>query len=313
MTDQEQITALYDVLDKSASLYSEKTGLAYLEGLVRSAENIVAGQAVEDDEGLSTRLADLMSLINDVEFSKEAIRKAFQLAVLKGLKAGDLPLETMTPDTVGIFIAYLINKFYDIDKPLILFDPLVGTGNLLAAVANSRKQEPLLFGVDHNDQNLMLCRSLLGMLEFEDNIYYQDTLSFSGIQSDAILTDVDRYEMVDDKYFPYELLKRHWHNLKAGGMVFAVIFEEFFQDSLQSQFKSDLLAMYHPIGLIRLPDDLFTKYRKSILIMEKPGEKAIEQEFLMASLPSFIDKEALRNTIDRINDWFDDRIRKEKQ
>jgi site-specific DNA-methyltransferase (adenine-specific) len=313
MTDQEQITALYDVLDKSASLYSEKTGLAYLEGLVRSAENIVAGQAVEDDEGLSTRLADLMSLINDVEFSKEAIRKAFQLAVLKGLKAGDLPLETMTPDTVGIFIAYLINKFYDIDKPLILFDPLVGTGNLLAAVANSRKQEPLLFGVDHNDQNLMLCRSLLGMLEFEDNIYYQDTLSFSGIQADAILTDVDRYEMIDGKYFPYELLKQHWHNLKAGGMVFAVIFEEFFQDSLQSQFKSDLLAMYHPIGLIRLPDDLFTKYRKSILIMEKPGEKAIEQEFLMASLPSFIDKEALRNTIDRINDWFDDRIRKEKQ
>ncbi|MFA5467333.1 MAG: hypothetical protein WC251_05725 [Candidatus Izemoplasmatales bacterium] len=313
MTDQEQITALYDVLDKSASLYSEKTGLAYLEGLVRSAENIVAGQAVEDDEGLSTRLADLMSLINDVEFSKEAIRKAFQLAVLKGLKAGDLPLETMTPDTVGIFIAYLINKFYDIDKPLTIFDPLVGTGNLLAAVANSRKQEPLLFGVDHNDQNLMLCRSLMGMLEFEDNIYYQDTLSFSGIQADAILTDVDRYEMIDGKYFPYELLKQHWHNLKAGGMVFAVIFEEFFQDSLQSQFKSDLLAMYHPIGLIRLPDDLFTKYRKSVLIMEKPGEKAIEQEFLMASLPSFIDKEALRNTIDRINDWFDDRIRKEKQ
>jgi len=313
MTDQEQITALYDVLDKSASLYSEKTGLAYLEGLVRSAENIVAGQAVEDDEGLSTRLADLMSLINDVEFSKEAIRKAFQLAVLKGLKAGDLPLEMMTPDTIGIFIAYLINKFYDTDKPLTIFDPLVGTGNLLAAVANSRKQEPLLFGVDHNDQNLMLCRSLMGMLEFEDNIYYQDTLSFSGIQADAILTDVDRYEMIDGKYFPYELLKQHWHNLKAGGMVFAVIFEEFFQDSLQSQFKSDLLAMYHPIGLIRLPDDLFTKYRKSILIMEKPGEKAIEQEFLMASLPSFIDKEALRNTIDRINDWFDDRIRKEKQ
>lgn len=313
MSDQQQIKALYDVLDKSAVLYNDHADCTYLEGLVKVSENIVADHVVEDDERLNRKQRDLIAPIRDTEFSKEAIRKAFQLAVLKGLKEADIPLDAMTPDTVGVFIAYLLNKFFDNNRQLVMFDPLVGTGNLLAAAANSRPVEPLLFGVDNDNDKLMLCRALLGLLQYEEDIYYQDSLSFSGVEADVILTDVDRCAVVDGNYFPYELLKHHWQNLKTGGLAVVVIFDEFFQDSLQSQFKSDILALYRAVGLIRLPDDLFTKYRKSILIMEKQTSKADEQEFLMASLPSFADKEALQKSIDRINNWFDHKIRKDNQ
>jgi site-specific DNA-methyltransferase (adenine-specific) len=69
------------------------------------------------------------------------IRKAFQLAILKGQKDIPHPNRQMTPDTIGLFIGYLVNKFMERKKGLTLFDPAVGTGNLLLAVLNQLAEE----------------------------------------------------------------------------------------------------------------------------------------------------------------------------
>ena len=41
----------------------------------------------------------------------EQIRKALQLAILKGMKESSQPNHQMTPDAIGMFISYLVGKF----------------------------------------------------------------------------------------------------------------------------------------------------------------------------------------------------------
>ncbi len=42
----------------------------------------------------------------------------------------------MTPDTIGILMAYLLEKVSNFSAPFSIFDLSVGTGNLLTTVMN---------------------------------------------------------------------------------------------------------------------------------------------------------------------------------
>ncbi len=312
MVNQEHIRILYEVVDKSAELYQKHFGITYLEGIVRAAENVVADAVLLEEESLRSELEGLKALLGKTEFQQEEIRKAMQLAFIKGLKAADKPLETLTPEAIGIFVAYLISRFHPGTKELVIFDPLVGLGNLLATIANNLEAKTTLFGVDHENENLMLCRSLMGMLEYEDDFYYQDTLSFTGLQADVLVADVDRESAHREGYFPYVLLKHHSDNLKPGALVFIVIFDDFFAEGNRLDFKDKVLTNYDALGLIRLPEEMFKKYKKNILILRKKNSEPPIRDFLMAAIPSFDDKEAMQDVIGRINDWFGDLLRKDK-
>lgn len=47
----------------------------------------------------------------------------------------------MTPDTIGLFISYLVNKFMADKKELTILDPALGTGNLLFTVLNQLSEK----------------------------------------------------------------------------------------------------------------------------------------------------------------------------
>ena len=52
------------------------------------------------------------------------------------LKEGAHPNHQMTPDTIGLFLGYLVSKFLGKQKNVTILDPAVGTGNLLTAILN---------------------------------------------------------------------------------------------------------------------------------------------------------------------------------
>ena len=51
------------------------------------------------------------------------------------MKESVQPNHQMTPDTIGMFIGYLLKKFIK-NNTYRLLDPAVGTGNLLTTVLN---------------------------------------------------------------------------------------------------------------------------------------------------------------------------------
>ena len=89
-----------------------------MESLLTTTENWLDG-IIKPEEGAS----------------KEDIRKALQLAVLKGMKEHIQPHHQMTPDALGLLAGYLVELFVKKEQAVIL-DPAVGTGNLLLTVMN---------------------------------------------------------------------------------------------------------------------------------------------------------------------------------
>ena len=92
----------------------------------------------ESKEILKSHYAKLEGL----EFTQEEIRKALQLAILKGLKSERVTNAVMTPDSIAMILGYLISKFMGDIKQAYMGDLTVGTANLLTAVLNHLGAEP---------------------------------------------------------------------------------------------------------------------------------------------------------------------------
>ena len=300
MVNQENIEKLFDVLDKSSSLYYKRLKLPYLEGLVKTCENILSDSVIIEDETLKKELQSLMFNIKDLEFNKEEIRKAFQYSCLRGLKHQGTSNQLITPDSIGLFFSYLIEKLYDIKKMTIL-DPLIGSGNLITTLANNLDKELNLIGVEKDLIFYKLSQALFGMLEYQENIYYQDVLSFENISSDLIVTDfsgIDQSEI-------YLLIKHFDQLLKDDSFLISVIDNSFFDDELIKDFIFEVKDKWHFFGMIVLPESIFKNSQKSIFILQKIGNNFIKPEkFLVADLPDFNNEEEMFKVIDQLNDWF---------
>ena len=122
------------------------------------------------------RLKKQYEEINLDNFSKEEIRKAYQLVILKGMKENVQPNHQMTPDTVGMLIRYLVDKF--IQQPAFrLLDPAVGTGNLLTTVLNHNcKKMSQSIGVEIDDLLIKLAYVNANLQEHPIQLFNQDSL-----------------------------------------------------------------------------------------------------------------------------------------
>ncbi|RXD25017.1 class I SAM-dependent methyltransferase, partial [Acinetobacter baumannii] len=63
------------------------------------------------NEEIRQALEKQYSDLEELEFTQEEIRKALQLAILKGLKAERVTNAVMTPDSIALMVSYLISKF----------------------------------------------------------------------------------------------------------------------------------------------------------------------------------------------------------
>ena len=301
MVKQDNVEKLFDVFDQSAILYYEKLKISYLDGLVKTCENILANSVESDLEDLNIKLMELIDSIKDIDFNKEEIRKAFQYSCLRGLKHQNISNQMVTPESIGIFISYLVNKFYDKDN-LVIFDPLVGTGNLISGLANNLEEQTTLVGVENDMIFYKLSQALFGMLEYGNNVYYQDILSFNNFESDLAVTDFSGIEQ--EKI--YEIIKHIYSLLKEDSFFISIIDNTFFDDEKIRDFIYEVKDKWHFFGMIVLPESIFKNNHKSIFILQKIGKNFIKPEkFLVADLPDFSDQTEMVKVINQLNEWFE--------
>ncbi len=301
MVNQEHVEKLYDCFDQSATLLYEKEHLTFLDGLVKTCENILANSVEVEDEVLRTDLLKLINEISEIEFSKEEIRKAFQYACLKGMKHQNISNQMITPESIGFFFSYLVEKLY-LKKTLLIFDPLIGVGNLITSLANNLNKEVNLVGVDNDFDFYKLAQALLGMLEYGDKIFYQDTLTFKNIKADLIVTDFSAIEQNNI----YEIIKHQDTILNEDAFLISVIDNSFFDNENITNFINEVKNSMHFFGMIILPKVLFKNNQKSIFILQKIGKDFIKpSKFLFAELPDLNNKSEMTRVIDQLNNWFE--------
>ena len=316
MTDPKRVEAFFDAIDESCLALYEELGTPYLDGIAETINNLMAGTVGQ--RGLKpvtrTRLSESLKTLRETEFQKEEIRKAMQLAILRGFKHVRRPNGDITPDTIGLLCVFLLEKLYAGAKKLVLLDPLAGTGNLLLTIANNLSIETVPAGVENDIASYRLAEAMFDAMEYPDEgLYFQDTFTFRHFQADAVVTDFPIEKPQRGKYLPFDTIRFHHENLVPGGYFLAVIPDDFFEVEGSGDFRNLLKDLYQVVGLVKLPATMFKQMGKSILILQKRQEGMdMITKVLLAEIPSFQDPEAVNEALRRMAGWFSDNIKKKE-
>ena len=293
----------YDCLDESNNLLYEVFHKPYFELLEMTVKNILAGEILTDlDSENTSKLQAIYDKIADVDFTVEDVRKAMQSIVLRGFKEMRIPNGNTTPDTLGIFIAYLITKLCP-NKKISILDPLCGTGNLLITIANHLDKELSLYACDHDIWMTKLTSMLADLVSSPVEIFLQDTFNLNLVNMDAVVFDMPHTDS-EEEYFPYKAILNYVKMIKEDGAMIGIVENDFFDYDKDKKFKEELLKEMSIIGLVELPDQMFKIVKPKIIVVLQ--KKKIEaKKCFMVKLPSFTDVKEFNNSLVEIEAWFE--------
>lgn len=317
MISNDNIELLFNVLEESSNIISGYMNTDIFTAITYTVENIVNAELVYTNEEISSRLQKLYSLIEDINFQREEIRKAMQFLVLKILKNNKISNVVITPDFVSFFFGYLVKKFIQHKKNFSILNPNMKIGNLLLGIMNSINTESVsIHGIENSDILIRLAKANFDLHNYDADLLFEDSLTPSLGIYDFIVSDLDHVNYENEnynsafykkglKYFPYLFIEKYMNHLSPEGIMILMIPNEFFdKDSYDyKQYLNDNMKM---LGLIKLPDDIFAGIsKKSILILKHNDSKEfITNDFLLIDLPSLKDSQAFKEVIDRIDQWF---------
>ncbi|WAA11684.1 class I SAM-dependent methyltransferase [Fervidibacillus halotolerans] len=319
------VERLFQTLDETASLLEKELDCTYLDALIETGENVFQNKVLQPDVSEMTvkRLEKAYDEINRMSYTREDIRKAFQLACLKGMRKNVQPHHQMTPDTIGFLLSYLIGKFLNEKRTFTILDIAVGTGNLLTTILNQLPNSSLkAYGVELDELLIKIAYVNANLQEHSIQLYNQDSLKPLLIDPvDLVVSDLP-VGYYPNKFLsePFELTSSHDHSFihylmieqgmkytKPGGYLFFIIPNNLFEGSESKQLHTFIKKHLHIQALFQLPSTMFKDGRlgKSILILQKNGEGVKPpKEVLLANLPSLKDKDAVESIMVKINRWF---------
>ncbi|QGG59909.1 class I SAM-dependent methyltransferase [Loigolactobacillus bifermentans] len=328
---QRAVEQLYKRLDTTTALLKSDLEVSYLDALIETSENILAGGQIHVDAGLPhpevrQRLTEQYQQIDLVDLDPETIRQAFQLAILRGEQTDALQANhQMTPDTIGMLMAYLIDELAGLKDQDQVLDLTIGTGNLLYTVLNRLKQTQHLtltgFGVDNDDTMLALADVSARLQQATVTLYHQDAIDDLVVpQVDLSVSDLPvGYYPVDQRAEKFDTHAQSGHSFahhllieqsmcytKPAGFGFFLVPSLIFQSEEAKSLTKWMTSATYMQGLLNLPRDLFQDQRaqKAILILQNKGGQAKQApKVLLGEFPSLRNQEQLRHFMAEISAW----------
>jgi len=320
-----KIENLFTVINETADLLAKECKITYIEALAETGENLFQGSILQENlsEVTLKSLERKYESISLDTFEKEELRKAYQLAILKGLKEGAQPNHQMTPDTIGLFLGYLVSKFIGNRKELSILDPAVGTGNLLTTILNYLGIETIeSYGVDVDDLLIKLAYINANLQEHPIHFFNQDSLERLLIDPvDVVLCDLPvgyypndleaaKYQLKADEghsYAHHLFMEQSINHIKENGYLFFIVPNSLFETKEAPKLNKYLKEVAIIQGFIKLPLSLFKDERhgKSILILQKKGPEAkAPKQAMLAELPKFSNIDAMNSIMKQMDQWF---------
>jgi site-specific DNA-methyltransferase (adenine-specific) len=320
------VEKLFTAFNVTADMIKEELSCTYLEALAETGENLFQGKILQEDLSELTykRLEKNYSEIKLADYSREEIRKAFQLAILKGMKENIQPNHQMTPDSVGMFIGYLVNKFAD-KQSYSLLDPAIGTGNLLSTVLNQQTDKTILsVGSDIDDILIRLAYVNANLQMHEVELFNQDSLESLFIDPvDVVVCDLPigfypndvraaEYEIhakTGHTYAHHLFIEQSTKHTKEGGYLFFIIPNGMFESEQSANLHEFVKNHLNIQGIVQLPLSMFKNKQaaKSILILQKKAaDIKPPKQALLVDLPKLSDGQAMSNILAKIDTWFNE-------
>lgn len=322
---------LFKQFDRATELIQADLKCSYLDAYLENAENLVddGKVRVEDNLPKPQTVKELEKIYTALDLSHqepETVRRLLQLSLLKVIQKDTIqPNYQMTPDTIGMLIAYLIEQIVKLDHPYSILDPVVGTGNLLTTVVNylagAIKQPVQAYGID-NDESMLAAASVSAELQrLPLQLFHQDAITNLDIpQVDLAVADLPiGYYPLDDNVKNYQtkaveghsyvhhlLIEQTMNYLIPGGFAFFLVPSDLFKTKESQTFVNWIHSVAFLQGFINLPEDMFSSKsaQKSILILQNHGDDASQaKQVLLGSFPSVKDQRAFRSFMADINQW----------
>ncbi|RKI21817.1 class I SAM-dependent methyltransferase [Bacillus thuringiensis] len=320
------VETLFSIFDSSAVVLRKELDVTYLEALVETGDNLFEGAILQEElsESAIERLNREYSTFNEETYKGEAIRKAFQLAILKGMKEGVQANHEMTPDAVGMFMSYLFHKFMQGQNEITVLDPAIGTGNLMTTVFNSAKEGLTMsgFGVEVDEVLIKLALVNANLQKHAIEFFHQDGLAPLYIDPvDAVVSDLpigyypneigaSEYKLKADEGMSYAhhlFIEQSVKHTKEGGYLFFLVPNFIFESDQAPKLHAFIKETCFIQGLLQLPVSMFKneKNAKSIFVLQKKGANVtMPKQALLVELPKFSNMKAMENIMDQLNTWF---------
>ncbi|HDR4884861.1 TPA: class I SAM-dependent methyltransferase [Bacillus cereus] len=320
------VETLFSIFDSSAVVLRKELDVTYLEALVETGDNLFEGAILQEElsESAIERLNREYSTFNEETYKGEEIRKAFQLAILKGMKEGVQANHEMTPDAVGMFMSYLFHKFMQGQNEIIVLDPAIGTGNLMTTVFNSAKEGLTMsgFGVEVDEVLIKLALVNANLQKHAIEFFHQDGLAPLYIDPvDAVVSDLpvgyypneigaSEYKLKADEGMSYAhhlFIEQSVKHTKEGGYLFFLVPNFIFESDQAPKLHAFIKETCFIQGLLQLPVSMFKneKNAKSIFVLQKKGANVtMPKQALLVELPKFSNMKAMEDIMDQLNTWF---------
>ncbi|MBJ8110989.1 class I SAM-dependent methyltransferase [Bacillus cereus group sp. N6] len=320
------VETLFSIFDSSAVVLRKELDVTYLEALVETGDNLFEGAILQEElsESAIERLNREYSTFNEETYKGEEIRKAFQLAILKGMKEGVQANHEMTPDAVGMFMSYLFHKFMQGQNEITVLDPAIGTGNLMTTIFNSAKEGLAMsgFGVEVDEVLIKLALVNANLQKHAIEFFHQDGLAPLYIDPvDAVVSDLpigyypneigaSEYKLKADEGMSYAhhlFIEQSVKHTKEGGYLFFLVPNFIFESDQAPKLHAFIKETCFIQGLLQLPVSMFKneKNAKSIFVLQKKGPSVtMPKQALLVELPKFSNMKAMENIMDQLNTWF---------
>ena len=304
----EKFELIFNYINSRASEKEQVADVNYLDGLIETLEETLDGLYEWQVEGAT----------------QEDMRKAIQIAILKGMRKSSQPNHQMTPDSLGLLIAYFVEQFFEEQLKsgsIEMLDPAVGTGNLLVTVMNQFSGKVNATGVEVDDTLIRFAAATADLVNQPITLYRQDSLDKLLVDPvDAVICDLPvGYYPNEEVALDYELcategmsyshhlfLEQSMNHLKAGGYGIFLAPANLFESEQAKQLHKYLKNHTWIQAIIQLPDGMFSSraHEKCIVILQKKSEllKA-PREVLLAKVPKMSNKEALSLFFEKVQIW----------
>lgn len=303
----EKFEQIFTIINEQAEK-SEQQDMPYLEGVLTALEDALDGKMEWRVEGAT----------------KEDMRKAIQIAILKGMRKNTQPNHQMTPDTLGLLVSYFVEQFYEeeLEKGMIsVADLALGTGNLMFTLMNALEGKVTATGVEVDELLIRLAAATAELIEQPISLYRQDSLESLLVDPvDAMVCDLPvGYYPNEEVALEYELcaaegmsyshhlfIEQAVNHTKEGGYLFFLIPATLFESEQAKELHKFLKKHAWIQAVIQLPETMFASraHEKSILILQKQGaELKAPREVLLAKVPNMNNKEALAMFFEKVQMW----------
>ncbi|WP_326521093.1 class I SAM-dependent methyltransferase [Limosilactobacillus avium] len=321
---------MFEVFDQGTEILQSALRSSYLDAMLENAENIIDDQvAVEDgvpDKATVDKLQKLYQELKLRDADAETIRQVIQLSFLKVIRKDAIQANhQMTPDTIGFLMAYLIEKIVNFKRPYSIFDPAVGTGNLLTTVINQLKKsnsQPVKgYGIDNDPAMLEVASASIALQKLDIDLFHQDSINALDIpECDIAVADLPiGYYPLDENtknyqtraakghsYVHHLLIEQAMNYLRPGGFGVFLVPSNIFQTKESQSFVKWIQSVAYLQGLINLPSELFanSNAQKAILLLQRHGGNSKQAvKVLLGEFPSFKQPKEFGAFMQEIDQW----------